>query len=87
MRPPIATELGAKPKAKKKSLAYDSDDEVKPKRKYVRKATAAQAQPVVGGFMGMMVSPTEPDVAERRIKAASQVLELGGGSQWGHPLG
>ena len=83
MRPPsVAAEPGAKPKSKSKKVAYDSDEEVKPKRKYVRKVPPANAQPVVGGFMGMMVAPTE-DVAERRIKSSSQVLELGGGSPWG----
>lgn len=83
MRPPVAAEPGAKPKAKKKSLAYESDEDVKPKRKYVRKAPLTSPQPVGGGFMGMMVAPND-DVGERRIKAASQVLELGGGnSPWG----
>ena len=80
MRPPsVAAELGAKPKSKSKKAAYDSDEEVKPKRKYVRKVPPANAPPVVGGFMGMMAE----DVVERRIKSSSQVLELGGGSPWG----
>lgn len=82
MRPPVVADPGAKPKAKRRASAVDSDEEAKPKRKYKPRATAGNPQPVMGGgFLGMVGGPGD-DVglmaAERRIKASQQQgFELG----------